>query len=414
MFTAASMLEFVKSLSFIRWGGTEAEKEAARRITEKVEKAGGTCEWMPFSIPSYSCSVCRLSVPGSSPREIPAVPYGRGGNLEGEYKLLYLERGTEMDYLGLGDLSDTLVMINSLNIDAYRLLCTHHAAGFITITGKYYDAPDLMPRPLRDTFLGFGRIPGFMIMAKDAMDLVSAGTQSLYVSLQQEETSAESQNILCTIPGTDLAGESIVLTAHYDSVLSGTGAWDNATGSAALLYLCTYFLQHPSRRTLRFIWCGAEEQGLLGSKAYVHKYADLLPEIRFCFNFDMNGTILGPNRICVTGGEALKSFTEQYCREHGWSADIRCGVHSSDSAPFCDQGIPAIDLSRGTPTAEIHTKNDLAVILSGDQILEIARFASRFISRVADSAVLPVDVGMPPEMQEELDRYFLRDKVKSS
>ena len=95
-----------------------------------------------------------------------------------------------------------------------------------------------------------------------------------------------------------------------------------------------YFCEHPPKRTLRFIWCGSEEQGLLGSKAYIDQHEDLMEQIKFCFNLDMCGTTLGYNKIYVTGNKQLEDFVELFCREVGYSAEVFAGVHSSDSAPF--------------------------------------------------------------------------------
>ncbi len=408
-------LDLVKALSFVRWGGTPEEEKAAKIIGDEIEKAGGSYELMPFQIPAYECTECKMTVLEPYEKEIEVVPHGRSGEISGEFKLLYVERGEAMDYLGVGDLSDTIVMLNNLSYDAYKLICEKKPAAFITISGKFYDTPDnsdLMPRPMRDPYLEMGKVPGFMIRAFDAMEMVEKEVTKIRVSLKQTEYEATSHDILAVILGTEDNGEDIVLTAHYDSVLVGTGAWDNATGSVNLVYLYKYFLEHPTRRTLRFVWCGSEEQGLFGSKAYIEKNPELVERIKFCFNFDMNGTILGPNSIFVTGGDDLKNYAEQYSREVGWSCDIRTSVHSSDSAPFCDKGIPALGLCRGTRTAEIHTRNDLAVVLSAKALQNMGDFSSGFIAKVANSTVLPVGVGMNDDMKKELDKYFLRDKKK--
>ena len=408
-------LDVVKALSFVRWGGTAEEEKAAKILTDEIKKVGGSYELMPFAIPAYECFACELSVTEPYQKKIEVVPHGRSGEIEGEYKFLYLERGEKIDYLGKGDLSDTIVMIDMLSYDAYKMIAEKKPAAFITISGKWYDTPessDLMPRPMRDPYLELGKVPGFMIRASDAMEMVSKNVTKIHVNLKQREYEATSHNILAVVPGTAEGNEDIVLTAHYDSVLFGTGSWDNATGSANLLYLYQYFLNHPAKRTLRFIWCGSEEQGLLGSKAYVAKYPDLVERIKFCFNFDMCGTILGSNLIFITGGDELKNYAEQYCKEIGYSAAFRTGVHSSDSAPFCDKGIPALGLSRGTKTAEIHTRYDLVPVLSAGKMQEMGEFSAKFIEKVANSAVLPVETGMNDKMKEELDKYFLRDKKK--
>jgi len=83
-----------------------------------------------------------------------------------------------------------------------------------------------------------------------------------------------SYNIVAEIPGSDLAGEIVMLGGHFDSWHSGTGATDNAVGCGVALE-AVRILQATGlkpRRTIRIaLWTG-EEQGLLGSKAYVAEH----------------------------------------------------------------------------------------------------------------------------------------------
>ena len=134
----------------------------------------------------------------------------------------------------------------------------------------------------------------------------------------------------------------------------------------------------------------------------------------FCFNFDMCGTVLGANKIIITGEKELETFVDQYCKITGYSAAKGVGVHSSDSAPFCDNGIPALGLSRETVTASIHTIHDLISTLSEKAIHKNVEFANRIIGDIANAAVIPVKKGMPEETKKELDKYFHRDKEKEA
>lgn len=411
--------ELTEKLSFVRYGGTAEEKRAAELLMNEIKSAGGDAEYMEFKIPAYELVKCTAKVLSPYEKELEVIPYGLSGELpEGgkTLKLIYAGRGIEDDYPhGADDLSDTAVLINELSFDAYKLLCKKNAAAFITISGMHFstaETTDLTPRNLRPKMLENGKVPGFSIWAKDATELVRDGVDMIHLELRENEYEATSQNIIAEIKGTELPDETVVLTAHYDSVLVGTGSWDNATGSATIMYLYRHFLKNPAKRTLRFIWCGSEEQGLLGSKAYVEKYADVVEkEVKFCFNFDMCGTILGNNQIFVTGGDDLKHYAEQFAREYGITADVSVLVHSSDSAPFCDKGVPALGLSRGTRTATIHTRNDVMFPLSAEQLKRDGDFAVAFVSRLANSARLPVGLGMPDNMKESLNKYFQRDKV---
>ncbi len=415
-----ALMDLVRELSFVRTAGSAAEKKAAElimgeigRIADETGREDIRGEYMTFRIPDAEVRKCSVRAAG---RELPCVPYLRSGNIEGEFGLVYLDGASEIDFAGLGSLEGKAVLLNGLtDEDVYKRLVEHKASAFLTMQGKYYfseEEASLYPRRLREHFTRNGVIPGFTITAADALRLVQEETDRVWLTLEQEETEPESRNVSAVIEGTDLKEESIVLTAHYDSVPVGTGSWDNATGAVALLAIFRYFAAHPARRTLRFLWCGSEELGLLGSKAYVEQKKELLDKIGFCFNFDMCGTALGANRIMVTGEKELHTFVEQYCKIACYSGDIKAGVHSSDSAPFCDNGIPAVGLGRGTSTAEIHTIHDLLPSLSEKEMCRNAEFAVRMIGDVANAAVLPVKKGMSEDMKKELDKYFHRDKEK--
>jgi len=80
-------------------------------------------------------------------------------------------------------------------------------------------------------------------------------------------------NVLAEIPGTDKTDELVMLGAHFDSWHTGTGATDNAAGSAVMMEAMRILKATGLRlrRTVRLaLWTG-EEQGLLGSRAYVNE-----------------------------------------------------------------------------------------------------------------------------------------------
>ena len=103
---------------------------------------------------------------------------------------------------------------------------------------------------------------------------------SLKMNLKSTYTNADEMehNIIAEIPGTDLKDEIVMFGAHFDSWHTSTGATDNAAGSAVMIETARILLETMKetgmrpRRTLRLaLWTG-EEQGLLGSRAYVRKH----------------------------------------------------------------------------------------------------------------------------------------------
>ncbi len=81
-------------------------------------------------------------------------------------------------------------------------------------------------------------------------------------------------NIIAEIPGTDLNNEVVMIGGHFDSWHGGTGATDNGTGSAVCMEAMRILksLDLKPRRTIRIGLWGGEEQGLLGSQAYVKQH----------------------------------------------------------------------------------------------------------------------------------------------
>ncbi len=101
---------------------------------------------------------------------------------------------------------------------------------------------------------------------------------SLEIQAEYGNKGGMEHNIIAEIPGTDLKDEIVMFGAHFDSWHTGTGATDNAAGSAMMLEAARILMETIKetgvrpRRTLRIaLWTG-EEQGLLGSRAYAKEF----------------------------------------------------------------------------------------------------------------------------------------------
>jgi carboxypeptidase Q len=139
-------------------------------------------------------------------------------------------------------------------------------------------------------------------------------TLSMNIDNKFYDTDLNSFNIVAELPGTDKADEVVMIGAHFDSWHTGTGATDNAAGSAIMMEAMRILKTTgvKLRRTVRIGLWGGEEQGLLGSKEYVKAhYGDpatmqLKPEhAKFAgyFNVD-NGTGL-IRGVYLQGNEAV-------------------------------------------------------------------------------------------------------------
>ena len=101
-------------------------------------------------------------------------------------------------------------------------------------------------------------------------------------------------NVIAELDGGN--DDNVVMAgAHLDSVQAGPGINDNGSGSAALLELAQQLAKLKPENTLRFAWWGAEEEGLIGSTAYVNGLSQAESDrIALYLNFDMIGS---PNYI---------------------------------------------------------------------------------------------------------------------
>ena len=165
---------------------------------------------------------------------------------------------------------------------------------------------------------------------------------------------------------------------------------------------------------MRFIFCGSEERGLLGSKAYVAAHEEELDKIRLCINLDMAGPILGKEMANVTGEESLCHALSFIYKEVGYPMVVRQDIYSSDSIPFADKGIPGINFFRAASpgTSQIHCRYDVIEILSGESLQKTTNFVKYFSDRVVNAAFFPIDKKMPDNMVEKIDRYLLKKKDK--
>jgi Zn-dependent M28 family amino/carboxypeptidase len=162
-------------------------------------------------------------------------------------------------------------------------------------------------------------------------------------------------NAVAEIPGTDKADEVVMLGGHLDSWHSATGATDNAAGSTVMMEAARIIqaLGLKPRRTIRVaLWAG-EEQGLLGSKAYVAQHFGTFenpkPEFdKFNGYFNIDGgtgrirgmSIFGPPEAARILGQYLAQFEDFGI--YGATAASGRNPGGTDSTSFNAAGLPGI------------------------------------------------------------------------
>ncbi|WP_439333706.1 M28 family metallopeptidase [Streptomyces albidochromogenes] len=160
---------------------------------------------------------------------------------------------------------------------------------------------------------------------------------------------ATGYNLIADWPGGD-PNQILMAGAHLDSVSSGPGINDNGSGSAAVLEtaLAVSRAQLKPTKHLRFGWWGAEELGLVGSKAYVNSLpATERSKFSGYLNFDMIGSP-NPGYFVYDDDPAIEKTFKDYYAGIGVPTEIETeGDGRSDHASFKNVGIPVGGLFTG-------------------------------------------------------------------
>ena len=404
-------LDFIYRLSFNRFGGTENERRAARLIKDEIEMRGGKAEFEEFTILAGDVTKATLTVIEPEVMEIPVMGVVRSGALAKggvEAELLYGESGTKED---LKDAKGKVVLVDNLRKDTYKNLVESGAVAFLCFSGRYDEDPartDIERKFLRENMTkDVGHLPGLCMHSHDAIKLVQMGASKVKVELEATMGENPSQNVVAEIKGSRYPEQIVFMTAHYDSTWYGLGAWDNASGSANLLAMYEHFLVNPPLRTVRFIWCGSEEQGLLGSKHHASSHEEDVKNAVFCINFDMTGTAFGSNLTMITGTEEMQKWVKELSLSIGYTSKYNRNVHSSDSAPFALRGVPAVGVARDGQAGG-HSRYDVPAPLAAEPLGRCVKFAKLLSEATVNcpEESIPVKREMPDDMMEKLNKYF--------
>ena len=222
-----------------------------------------------------------------------------------------------------------------------------------------------------------------------------------------------SHNVVATVLGTEKPEEIISFGAHYDSVEFSKGVYDNGAGSVINMEVLRYFKENPPKRTLKFMWYGSEEIGLEGSWAYVKAHKEELKNHQLMINVDVGGPVLGVDGIAATAEEKLVNYLEYFVKIHGFSAEVKQSIYSSDSIPFADSGIPGVNFTRfgAQGAAYIHNRFDTLDFLSPEALAKTTRTVLAFAKEMTGAAVLPVERKIPQNMVEEVEKYLYKKEL---
>ncbi|TCU43768.1 M20/M25/M40 family metallo-hydrolase [Curtobacterium sp. PhB146] len=329
-----------------RFHGTETMAAAAAWLESELVAMGHSVRREPVSLPGWHPgTVRRVRVTAPVDRVLPAWPMlwsaGTGaasvdGVVRGRLEVL----GPE------GIWGDSIV---------WQRFGVRDEAGRIAAVVHARDDGPAAPQPLpagsddRIAHLAVGHLDGLQL----AEWVADHDDVRIEVELDSEPRERSvSDNLIVEVPGSGpVQAGTVVACGHLDSFYNTLGAYDNGSGSIALLELARIWVSEPPTRPVRIVWFTAEEWHLLGSRHHVEQLTDADRDaIDFVLNIDGLGrgdlleTFVGPERFGFAVRDAVRAHAAATARTLT-TVDRFPPTRGTDDASFHAAGIPSVFLT---------------------------------------------------------------------
>lgn len=395
---------FLKSIDFIRLGGSCGEHEAAELIAEQMKKIGLVTEMEEFDIQAFEPGTAFLEILEPYQAKYDGFPIGYSGSFDKELELHPLP--ITVDDVSRSFAEKVVMFSERADYKGYESLRKNLVPAAILINSPYRN-PQYTCYPF-EAVKDFGLLPGISLSYDDCAEVVNKKARLIRLHIEEVSYPAKSKNVIGTFPFDDeklVEDEEIIICAHYDSVATSKGMIDNACGTAIMLMIADRLMSDDLPRKVRFIAFGSEELGLRGSKYYASKHD--LKSIRFVVNIDIAGDVLGNNFAKVTGEEEILNHIDAWKKMKGFSLKTSQDIYSSDNMPFCKEGIPAVSFGRGGASSYfVHWSADTIENINSDAIDDTAKIVEKFVREIAGSEIFPFKKIIPADIEKKVAGYF--------
>jgi len=433
----SSLKEATETIGHRLTGSPNGKK--AEEFAYKLLKSYGykDVHYEPFEVESWSRGTLSVTVgPGQNTMQpIKSVtlahsPVASDVTLE----LVDMGNGLEEDYASdpdkakgkialvyLGVLPNSKENTRTLHRSEKTAIATSHGAlgiiiintpqGGILLTGTASVTGKLIP------------IPAVCIGKEDGMALrekLKTGKLYSHIAMTNFSGMIKARNVIATIKGKTLPNEKVIVGGHLDSWDLATGAIDNGIGSFSVLDMARTFkaLKLQPERTVEFVMFMGEEEGLLGSKAYV---ADAIKDksidqLRYMLNYDMTND---PKGFSSTSKESEELFKSIGSIAHSLDTNFRnsfrtgAGLHS-DHQPFMLYGVPTGGGSGGGLPNNAgpcyHADCDVFPLVDEKGMKNTVRFSAMLLYGIADAP----EIRSKHFTDEETRDFLLNNKLKEA
>jgi hypothetical protein len=241
-------------------------------------------------------------------------------------------------------------------------------------------------------------------------DCVFAPWTFLNLELKLKPIEVQLPNVIAEIPGTDakLRDERIALGAHFDHLglgergsLAGdagrgqvhAGADDNASGTALVLELARELSKAPPRRSVLLLHFSGEEEGMLGSAAWIKNPTARIDSVKFMANFDMVGYLAKDKPTLMLGTLGAPKATLERARSLApqgltVSTDVGEMIGASDHVSFSLSKVPTFFFFTGIHS-NYHRPSDTAEKINVAGIATLAGYAKTLVGDLGGAEVTP-------------------------
>lgn len=376
-FDSARALEHIRVLSAdigIRAAGTGGEHRAAEYIRGQLASYGYQAFSQGFTFESYVDDGSTVEV--ISPRGQTLAAQGLAGSpsatVEGE--VINAGKGYTAEFPA--GMAGKIALIQRGDISFGQKVANAAAAGAAGVI-IYNNSPGPFGGGLGRT----SDIPAVSISMENGQSLLamaSGGGLRLRITVRAHSDTLESQNVIAQPP--DGICEAVA-GAHYDSVPTGPGANDNASGTAVVLEMARLLAADGQYDPVCFVLFGAEEVGLLGSSHYVASLTLAEKQrLKGMLDFDMLAVgsgwpLEGSPELTAIVGEAAEALGLPHS-----ASSLPAGA-GSDHAPFIQAGIPAI-LFNCFCDEHYHTAQDTVEFIQKERLSEAGQLGLKVLARL--------------------------------
>ena len=387
-----------------RESGTDSERRAAQQIKSWFEEFGlANVRMEEFEVHTSKILKEEASLPDGTKLKCSAVGNTQStpqGGVEGE--VVFLESTSSEELKTIKNKIAALGLV--LYKKNFEKVVNAQPIALI-YPSKTPLAPGIY-RSVRAEYTEKQNIPAVSLGHDDVLRILK-GPKRLKMITEVKKIIAKSQNVLADVPGT-IEDEAILAGGHYDTVRSVKGAHDNAAGTAVMLELARIFAHEKVKRTLRLAAFGSEELGLRGSLSHAER-PENVKNLRFCFDFDVHGILIGSLNAVVLGPHELKSFLRFTAKELGiplqTTSELAPG--SSDHMPLAFYGVPSVELSRSGGAAEImHTDLEDLRWCGKDAFISAGKLSQTLLERLLKAEELPFEKEIPKNIAKALQKRF--------